>query len=91
MIRPGMLRGLVCAVALAGAIVVAPACAVGVGPVYAGFPDGCIATTEPVYWGGYANYWCGGAWYFRGADGRWGYYGRGPGGLRGRLGGGRRN
>ena len=84
------LRALACVAALGGVVGVTPACEVGVEgadyPVaYGGaYPDGCIATTEAVYYNGYPSYWCGGLWYFRGEGGRWGHYDREPPGLYGR-------
>ncbi|MGA7119169.1 MAG: hypothetical protein WBY94_03680 [Polyangiaceae bacterium] len=91
MSRPGLFRSLACAVALGGVVVVTSACDVGlVGagyPVgYGEYPDGCIATTDAVYYNGYPSYWCGGLWYFRGEGGRWGHYDREPPGLYGRRG-----
>jgi hypothetical protein len=82
----GLLRAFVCVAALSGAIVVLPGCELGVEgadyPVaYGGYPDGCIATTDSVYYNGYPSYWCGGLWYFRDAGGRWGHYDREPPGL----------
>jgi hypothetical protein len=82
----GLLRALACVAALGGAIAVTPACEVGLEgadyPVaYGDYPDGCIATTEAVYYNGYPSYWCGGLWYFRGEGGRWGHYDREPPGL----------
>jgi hypothetical protein len=79
----GFLRALVCVVAVGGVVLVLSACDVGVEgadyPVaYGGYPDGCIATTDPVYYNGYPSYWCGGSWYFRGEGGRWGHYDREP-------------
>jgi len=79
----GLLRALACVAALGGAIAVTPACEVGLEgadyPVaYGDYPDGCIATTEAVYYNGYPSYWCGGLWYFRGEGGRWGHYDREP-------------
>jgi hypothetical protein len=72
--------------ALAGAVVVAGAgCEMGVG--YSGGyggeyydypPDAYIATTEPIYFDGRANYWYGGQWYYRGAGGRWSHYDHEP-------------
>ena len=86
MSRAGLLRTLVWTVALGGIVAVTPACEVGVEgadyPVaYGDAPDGCIATTEAVYYNGYPSYWCGGLWYFRGEGGRWGHYDREPPGL----------
>jgi hypothetical protein len=87
MSRAGLHRALACLVALGGVIAAAPACEVGVeGPDYPvaygdAYPDGCIATTEAVYYNGYPSYWCGGLWYFRGEGGRWGHYDREPRGL----------
>jgi hypothetical protein len=87
MIRAGLLRAFAGVAALGGAIVFTPACEVGIEggadyPVaYGDYPDGCIATTDPVYYNGYASYWCGGFWYFRGGGGRWGRYDREPPGL----------
>ena len=43
-------------------------------------PDAYIATTEPVYFGGYASYWYGGRWYYQNG-GRWNHYDREPAGL----------
>jgi hypothetical protein len=100
MSRAGLIRVLACVAALGGALAVTPACEVGVDgadyPVAYGdaAPDGCIATTDAVYYNGYPSYWCGGLWYFRGEGGRWGHYGREPAGLyQRRMGGGpgRRN
>jgi hypothetical protein len=81
--RVGLLRTLVCGAAISGLVVVLPACEAGVEgadyPVaYGEYPDGCIATTDPVYYNGYPSYWCGGFWYFRGPGGRWGHYDREP-------------
>jgi hypothetical protein len=85
MSRAGWLRVFARVAALGGAIALTPACEVGVGaeyPVaYGEYPDGCIATTDAVYYNGYPSYWCGGVWYFRGEGGRWGHYGREPPGL----------
>ena len=90
MSRAGLHRALACAVALGGAIALLPACEVGVGAgypvVYGDYPDGCVATTEAVYYNGYPSYWCGGFWYFRGEGGRWGHYDREPPGLYGHRG-----
>jgi hypothetical protein len=99
MSRAGLLRTIACLAALGGALAVIPACDFGIEgadyPVaYGDSPDGCIATTEAVYYNGYPSYWCGGLWYFRGEGGRWGHYGREPPGLdEHRMGGGpgRRN
>lgn len=82
MSRVGMSRALACVAVLGGAVLV-PACEVGVigagYPVgYGDYPDGCIATTDPVYYDGNPSYWCGGLWYFRGEGGRWGRYDREP-------------
>ena len=41
-----------------------------------------VATTNPVYYGGRANYWYGNAWRYH-ANGRWNTYGREPAGLHG--------
>jgi hypothetical protein len=89
MSRAGLFRSLAWIVALCGVVVITPACELGVEgadyPVaYGAYPDGCIATTDSVYYNGYANYWCGGVWYFRGEGGRWGHYDREPPGLYGR-------
>src|ERR1019366_3338538 len=87
MIRAGLLRALACAAALGGGVAAPPACEVGVEgvdyPVPYGdaYPDGCVATTEAVYYNGQPSYWCGGLWYFRGEGGRWGHYNREPPGL----------
>jgi hypothetical protein len=86
MSRTGLLRALACVAALGGLLVFVPACEVGVEggdyPVaYGDYPDGCVATTEPVYYDGNPSYWCGGVWYFRGPGGRWGHYDREPRGL----------
>jgi len=43
-------------------------------------PDAYIATTEPVYFNGYASYWYGGRWYYQNG-GRWNHYDREPAGL----------
>jgi hypothetical protein len=60
-------------------------CGFAVGAEYPGDydgypPDAYIATTEPVYYGGYATYWYGGRWYYR-DGGRWNHYEREPRGL----------
>jgi len=88
MSRAGLLRALACIAALGGVVAATTsACDVGVEgadyPVaYGGaYPDGCIATTEAVYYNGFPSYWCGGSWYFRGEGGRWGHYDREPAGL----------
>lgn len=98
MTRAEWLRRLGC-ILVFGAAALTAGCEVGVEeaayPVYDDdFPAACIATTDPVYFGGYPTYWCDGVWYFRGAGGRWGHYDHEPAGLRGhRAGGGpvRRN
>jgi hypothetical protein len=41
-------------------------------------PDAYIATTEPVYYDGFASYWYGGRWYYRDGGGRWNHYDREP-------------
>ncbi len=41
-------------------------------------PDAYIATTEPVYYGGFATYWYGDRWYYRDGGGRWSHYDREP-------------
>jgi hypothetical protein len=76
------LRTMLLAVALSAAAV---GCGVEAGADYpvndygGGYPpDGYIATTEPVYYGGYATYWYGGSWYYRDGGGRWGHYDREP-------------
>jgi hypothetical protein len=83
--RAGLLRSLAFVASLCGVALAIPACQVGVEadyPVaYGDYPDGCIATTEAVYYNGYPSYWCGGFWYFRGEGGRWGHYDREPPGL----------
>ena len=86
MSRAGLLRAIARVAALGGVIAVTPACEFGVEggdyPVaYGDYPDGCIATTDAVYYDGYPSYWCGGLWYFRGEGGRWGHYDREPPGL----------
>ncbi len=44
-------------------------------------PAACLATVSPVYYEGYASYWCGDSWYYRnGAS--WGLYGSEPAYLR---------
>jgi hypothetical protein len=95
-----VLRAFACFAALGGVVAVVPACEVGVeGADYpvaygGGYPDGCIATTDAVYYNGSPSYYCGGYWYFRGEGGRWGHYDREPPGLyQRRIGGGfgRRN
>jgi hypothetical protein len=46
---------------------------------YGGYPpDAYIATTEPVYYGGFATYWYGGRWNYRDGSGRWNHYDREP-------------
>ncbi|MGO8997846.1 MAG: hypothetical protein ACLQVI_31390 [Polyangiaceae bacterium] len=89
------LRAFTCVAVLGGVAAVVPACEVGVeGADYpvaygGGYPDGCIATTDAVYYNGYPSYYCGGYWYFRGEGGRWGHYDREPRGLyQRRIGGG---
>jgi hypothetical protein len=53
----------------------------GVGFVDGTYPsDAYIATTEPVYFNGYASYWYGGRWYYQNG-GRWNHYDREPAGL----------
>jgi|SRR5450432_985155 len=87
MSRAGLLRALAFAAALGGVVAATPACELGVEgvdyPVAYGdaYPDGCIATTEAVYYDGYPSYFCGGVWHFRGEGGRWGQYDREPRGL----------
>jgi hypothetical protein len=78
--------------ALAATVTMLPmvsACEVGVGPGYPvgpygydyGYPpDAYLATTDPFYWGGRANYWYGGRWNYR-EGGRWGHYDHEPAGL----------
>jgi hypothetical protein len=62
-------------------------CGVEVGAAYpdsdpGGYPpDAYIATTEPVYYGGFATYWYGDRWYYRDSGGRWNHYDREPGPL----------
>jgi hypothetical protein len=79
----GMVRRVVCFVALGATIVLgAAACGVEVGAGYGGYdgdapPDAYIATTEPVYFEGRATYWYGGQWYYR-DGGRWNHYGSEP-------------
>jgi hypothetical protein len=79
-----MLRRMACAAALAAAAMATVACGMEVGAGYpAGAyyddypPDAYIATTEPVYYNGYASYWYGGRWYYRNG-GRWNHYDREP-------------
>lgn len=86
MSRARLLRAVALVAALGGTIVAIPACNLGVESadypvVYGDYPEGCIATTDAVYYNGYPSYWCGGLWYFRGEGGRWGHYGREPPGL----------
>ena len=53
----------------------------GDGSAYGDYPsDAYIATTEPVYYGGYPSYWYGGRWYYRNGGG-WNHYDREPAGL----------
>lgn len=53
----------------------------GYGAGYGDYPpDSYIATTEPVYFGGYPSYWYGGRWYYQNG-GRWNHYDREPAGL----------
>jgi uncharacterized membrane protein YgcG len=49
-------------------------------------PDACIATFAPVYYNGYASYWCGDSWYYRNGGG-WGIYATEPAFLVGHRGG----
>jgi hypothetical protein len=78
-----MLRMMVCAVVLGAAVTATVGCDAEMGAAYPGNdyddypPDGYIATTEPVYFGGYASYWYGGRWYYRNG-GRWNHYDREP-------------
>jgi hypothetical protein len=83
-----VLRTVAHAVAVVAAAMVTAACGVEVGAEYPGGyddypPDGYIATTEPVYYNGYASYWYGGRWYYRNG-GRWNHYEREPPALAGR-------
>jgi hypothetical protein len=74
------------AVVLGAMIAASAGCGVEVGPeypvgVYGDYPpDAFIATTEPFYYGGRANYWYGGRWNYRNGGG-WGHYGGEPAGL----------
>jgi hypothetical protein len=72
-------KGALVAGALSVCLVTAPARAqvVVIAP-----PDACVATFAPVYYNGYASYWCGDNWYYRNGPG-WGMYGAEPGFLRG--------
>ena len=49
-------------------------------------PDACVATFAPVYYNGYASYWCGDNWYYRNGGG-WGIYRNEPAFLAGHRGG----
>ncbi len=68
---------------LVAAAVFTAGCGVEMGATYPGIaidaypPDGYIATTEPIYYEGRANYWYGGSWYYRDGD-HWGHYDREP-------------
>jgi hypothetical protein len=87
-----MLRRMAFAVALAATSAMTAGCVgaeidggpdypVGDNSAYGDYPpDAYIATTEPVYFGGYASYWYGGRWYYRNG-GRWNHYDREPAGL----------
>jgi hypothetical protein len=81
-----MLRMTASVTLLGSTLAGAAGCGVEVGPEYPGgdygyYPsDGFIATTEPFYYEGRANYWYGGRWYYRNGGG-WGHYGGEPGAL----------
>ncbi len=81
------LQRMACIVIFGATIVANGGCGVEVGAGYpAGYyddypPDAFIATTEPFYYGGRANYWYGGRWNYRNGGG-WGHYGGEPAGLR---------
>jgi hypothetical protein len=76
-------RSVVYAAILFATIAACAGCAVGVGPGYAEgaygyYPsDAFIATTNPFYYQGRANYWYGGRWNYRNGN-TWGYYGSEP-------------
>jgi hypothetical protein len=91
--RTSMLRGVALMIAVGASGVAAAGCGgvemdadypVGASGAYGGYgdypPDAYIATTEPVYFGGYASYWYGGRWYYQNG-GRWNHYDREPAGL----------
>jgi hypothetical protein len=44
--------------------------------------DSFVATADPVYFDGQANYYYGDRWYYRGSGGRWSSYGSEPSYLR---------
>jgi hypothetical protein len=87
-----MLRRMAFTVALAATAVVTAGCGglemeggadypVGDDGAYGDYPsDAYIATTEPVYFNGYASYWYGNRWYYQNG-GRWNHYDREPAGL----------
>lgn len=81
-IRIIILRAITGASLMAAAALTA-GCGVEMGASYPGIaidaypPDGYIATTEPVYYEGRANYWYGGSWYYRDGN-RWSHYDREP-------------
>jgi hypothetical protein len=79
--RP-VIRRLAGAIIVSGTLIAGSGCGVEVGAGYPGAyygdspPDGYIATAEPVYYNGIANYWYGDRWYYR--NGRsWASYGGG--------------
>jgi hypothetical protein len=81
----GAFERTVCALTLAVVVCFGAGCELGVGYSggyggdYYGYPpDAYIATTEPIYFEGRANYWYDGRWYYRGAGGSWAYYDREP-------------
>jgi len=82
--RASLLRALLCAAALGGGLGATVGCEVGVEaatyPVVDDgyYPAACIATTHPIYYNGFATYWCAGLWYYRMPSGRWAHYGREP-------------
>lgn len=76
------LRTVALVMALAASLCAVTGCEVGVGSAYPADyydypPDWYIATTSPVYFGGYPAYWYHGRWFYR-DGGRWRYYAREP-------------
>ncbi|HVW27844.1 MAG TPA: hypothetical protein VHC69_20905 [Polyangiaceae bacterium] len=76
------LRTVALVTAIAASLGAVTGCEVGVGPAYPEDyydypPDWYIATTAPVYFGGYPAYWYHGRWFYR-DGGRWNYYAREP-------------
>jgi hypothetical protein len=77
-----MLRRMASALVFGATIGASAGCAVEVGARYPGYygyypSAGFVATTEPFYYGGRANYWYGGRWNYR-SGGGWGHYGAEP-------------